>query len=467
MEQAERIRRRELSPVEVTDHYLARIERFDDLLGAFITVTPELAREQAEKAENRVLSDTPDELPPLLGVPVPIKDLDMLAGVRWTWGSRVHADQVAQVDEDFVAELRRAGAVFTGKTNTPEFGMSCYTENDIAPPARTPWDLSRSAGGSSGGAAAAVAAGLAPMAQGSDGGGSIRIPASACGLYGIKPSRGRVTQAPVRPDLIGLSATGPLSRTVRDAALMLDVIAVNRPGDYHTAQPLPEGETFLSHADRDPGRLRIARFATPPVPGVEPHPDVVDAYEDATRLLVGLGHEVEEIPAPFDGSLLRLFEVVWAAMATRYPVPEHEEGRLRPLTRWLRERAGQSSIADYLDATTGLQQGVRAALPRLERYDAVLNPTLAAPPVEVGHFDSGADPAEEFRRMTLFTPFTTVYNVSGQPAVNVPLHWNGDGLPIGVMLAGRMGGEATLISLSAQLEAARPWIGRKPPIWTE
>ncbi|MDA8372510.1 MAG: amidase [Nocardiopsaceae bacterium] len=462
---AEAVRRRELSPVEIVEHYLARIDRLGDRFGAFITVTKELAREQARNAEKRILTDTPEELPPLLGVPVPIKDLEPVAGVRYTSGSIIHADRIARVDSAVVAELRAAGAIIIGKTNTPEFGSPCYTENDIAPPARTPWDPSRSAGGSSGGAAAAVAAGLSPLAHGTDGGGSIRIPASACGIFGLKPTRGRITSAPLKPDFIGLSTSGPLARTVSDAALLLDAISVNRPGDYYTAQPLPPGETFLGHAQRDPGRLRIARFCKPPLPGAEVHPEVSAAYEAATKLLSELGHDIEEIDTPFDASVLCRFELVWAAMAAADPLPPEAEGRLRPINRWLRERARQSSIADYMEATAALQMAVRAALPTMLPYDAVLCPTLALPPVPIGYF--GADPAAEFHRMSLFTPFTSMFNMTGQPSVNVPLHWSDEGLPIGVMLSGRMGGEPTLLSLSAQMEAARPWADRRPAAWRD
>ncbi|RNL87328.1 amidase [Halostreptopolyspora alba] len=462
-ELVERVRRRELSPVEITDHFLDRIARHDRTLGAFITVTEESAREQARKAENRVLGDTPGELPPLLGVPVPIKDLDPLAGVRHTAGSVIHADRVAEVDAAFVTALREAGAVFPGKTNTPEFGSPCYTENDIAPPARGPWNLDRSAGGSSGGSATAVAGGLAPVAQGSDGGGSIRIPASACGIYGLKPTRGRISGAPLTPDLLGLATAGPLTRSVSDAALLLDVMAVNRAGDYFTAPPLGAGETFRDHARRDPGRLRVARFATPPPTGVEVHPEVAAGYEAATELLVRLGHDVEEITPPFDASIVEDFRTIWAAMAIATPLPGGSEPRLRPINRWLREQATGTTLERYMRATIRLQQRVREALPAMLDYDAVLTPTLAQPPVPVGHFE--AEPEEELRRMERFTPFTSMFNITGQPSVSVPLHWSDEGLPVGVMLSGRMGGEPTLLSLSAQLEAAHPWTHRTPPIW--
>ncbi|MFC0038686.1 amidase [Actinomadura rayongensis] len=460
------IRAREVSPTEVADHYLDRIDRLNPQVGAYVTVTHEVARGQAARAEKAVLDAAePGELPPLLGVPVPVKDLTMVEGVRLTLGSKVYSDLTGFADDHMVVALREAGSVLLGKTNTPEFGLPCYTENGVSAPARTPWDLSRSAGGSSGGAAAAVAAGLAPAAQGSDGGGSIRIPGSACGLFGIKPTRGRISQGPIVPDLFGLSTGGPLARTVRDAALLLDVMTGSRPGDLYAAPPLAPGETFLGHAERPPGRLRIARSAVPPVPGAEVHPDCLAAYESASALLADLGHEVVDLPELVGTDLLPQFETIWAAMATRTPVDPAQEHRLQPLTRWLRERGAATTAPELMDALTAFQTAMRSVLPLTNQYDAILQPTLAQPPAPIGHFHD-CTPEENFRRQTLFTPFTSVYNVSGQPAVTVPLHWTDEGLPIGVMLAGRIGGEGDLIALSAQLEEAAPWIHRKPPLWT-
>ncbi|MCO5974191.1 amidase [Actinoallomurus soli] len=458
-EQAAAIRGGELSPVDIAEHYLDRIDRLSDRVGAYVTVTDDLARDQAKTAERAVMAG---EEAPLLGVPIPVKDLNMVKDVRTTLGSAAFTDFTAFTDDNVVAFLRRAGTILLGKTNTPEFGLPCYTENAVAPPARTPWDLERSAGGSSGGAAAAVAAGLAPAAHGSDGGGSIRIPASVCGLFGIKPTRGRISPGPIVPDLVGLASSGPIARNVRDAALLLDVMAGNALGDMYHAAP-PEG-TFLEAADRSPGRLRVGRSAVPPVPDARVHPDCLAAYEEASELLAELGHEVEDIDPPWKEELMPHFEVLWASMATMTPVPPEKEELLRPLTRWLRERGNAIGAPQLLRAQAALQLAVRAGLPVLERYDVILQPTLALPPVPVGHFDE-VGPEENFVRQTLFTPFTSVYNVTGQPAVNVPLHWTDGGLPIGVMLAGRMGDEATLIALSAQLEEARPWAHRHPPIW--
>src|SRR5215469_12903232 len=292
IELAAAIRAGELSPVAVTDHYLRRTAELNNQVGAFYTITAEFAADQARAAEKAVASATDlAALPPLTGVPIPIKDLNMVAGVRQTLGSLVYEDNVPDESDHVSAALRAAGAVMPGKTATPEFGLPCYTETAIGPPARTPWDLSRSAGGSSGGAGAAVAAGLAPAAQGSDGGGSIRIPSSVCGLFGLKPTRGRISYAPVVPDLSGHSINGSLARTVADAALLLDVMTGNRPGDMYTLPPLPAGETFLGYARRDPGRLRIGRTLRHAVGGGEVHPDCVAAYEEASALLAGLGHE--------------------------------------------------------------------------------------------------------------------------------------------------------------------------------
>jgi amidase len=463
------IRAGEVSPVQVTDHYLDRIDRLNEQVGAFYTVTHDLAREQAAAAERAVTAWRRDGepaggLPPLTGVPVPIKDLNQVAGVRMTLGSAVYASHVPADDDYVVTALRSAGIVITGKTATPEFGLPCYTETTIGPPARTPWDLTRSAGGSSGGAGAAVAAGLAPAAQGSDGGGSIRIPASVCGLFGIKPTRGRISAGPLNPDLAGLSTNGPLAHTVADAALLLDAMTGNYPGDMYTLPPLPAGETFLGYASREPGRLKIARSLSVAVPGAQVHPDCVAAYEAASALLASLGHEVTDIELPFGPDTVGPFITLWYAMATLVPVGPDQVGQLLPLTQYLRGQGMALKAADLLFAQAYLQAVTRGALAVLNSYDAILTPTLASPPVPVGYFDE-VDPAENFERQKRFTPWTALYNSSGQPAVSVPLHWTGDGLPIGVMLAGRMGDEATLISLSAQLEAARPWRDRRPLIW--
>src|SRR5262249_44756849 len=297
----------------------------------------------------------------------------------------------------------------------------------------TPGDLARSAGGSSGGAGAAVAAGLAPAAQGSDGGGSIRIPSSVCGLFGIKPTRGRISSAPLVPDLFGLGVDGPLARTVADAALLLDVMTGNQDGDMYTRPPLPDGETFLGHAGGERGGRRIGRTKANGVDGAEAPPDCVAAYEDASALLASLGHEVIDMQPPFTAEVVPMFETLWYAMATLAPVDPGREDRLLPLTHYLRDRGTAVRAPHLILPQAYLQFVVRGAWKILSDYDVVLTPTLALPPAPVGWFDE-VSPAENFERQKRFTPFTAMYNVTGQPAVNLPLYWTGGGLPIGVMM---------------------------------
>ena len=460
LEQAAAVRSGQTSAAALVEHYAERIGRLDATVGAFVTLTLGVARGQAAAADAAVARG--DELPPLHGVPIGIKDLNLTDGVPTKLGSKVFADLVPPISDYVVDKLRAAGTISLGKTNTPEFGLPCYTETDVAPPARTPWDLSRSAGGSSGGAAAAVSAGLLPFAQGSDGGGSVRIPASVCGLVGIKVARGRISNGPVFGDLTGLSWGGPLARTVRDAAALLDAMAGPMPGDPHWAPPPPR--PFLSYADEEPGRLRIGRYREPVVGEAVVHPHVIEAYDAATALLVELGHDVTDIAPPFGIEMIPSFEVLWSVSAAGVPVDPAQEHLLQPLTRWLRERGRAMSATDFTGAVTTLQSASRAAIIATSAYDVVLTPTLAQPPAPVGWFREVA-PAEEFERMKTWTPFTATYNMTGQPAVNLPLHWSPDGLPIGVMLVGRPADEATLISLSAQLEQARPWLDRHPALW--
>jgi amidase len=266
------------------------------------------------------------------------------------------------------------------------------------------------------------------------------------------------------PDLAGLGVIGPLARTVADAALLLDVMAGNFPGDMYTPPPLPDGESFLDYADRPPGRLRIARTLEHAVEGADVHPDCLAAYEEASSLLASLGHEVEDTPRAFGPDVVPFFETLWYAHATLVPLAPGQEDLLLPLTSYLRNRGLAISAPEFIFAQAYLQAVTRPAMAALNAYDAILTPTVALPPRPVGWFDE-VEPAENFERQKRFTPYTAIYNVSGQPAVSVPLHWTDEGLPIGVMLAGRMGDEGTLISLSAQLEEARPWRDRRPPIW--
>jgi amidase len=464
LEQAAAVAAKEVSPTELVEHALARIEAHDAGLGAFITVTPERARAQAVEAEDRVRAG--GELPPLLGVPTAIKDLNNTAGVRTTFGSAALADFVPSVDDAVVTRLADAGTISLGKTNTPEFGFPCYTDNQLVGPARSPWDPSRLAGGSSGGAAVAVAAGFVPFAQGSDGGGSIRIPASINGLFGIKPTRGRISNAPYGSEVTGLGTSGPLARTVRDAAAMLDAMAGPEIGDPSWAPPLPPGETFLGWADRDPGRLRIGRYTESAMPGTELDPEVAAALDDAGRLLESLGHVVEDVPSGLlDPAVLPSFERVWALSATTLPVPAGREDRLQPLTRWMQDRGLALSAKDAMEAMFALRMFSRHFLRATAGYDVLLAPVLTMTPRPIGWFTEDGEGGPDFERQKRYAAFTALFNVTGQPAVSVPLHWTADDLPVGSMLVGRPADEATLVALSAQLEAARPWAGRRPAVW--
>jgi amidase len=464
LEQGAAVRAREVSSAELVDHYLARVEHLSDQVGAFVTVADEQARERAARADKRIASGD-EALPPLFGVPTAVKDLNQTAGLRTTFGSAALADFVPDVSDEVVLRIEEAGMVSLGKTSTPEFGSPCYTEPDVAPASRTPYDLERMAGGSSGGSAAAVAAGLVPVAQGSDGGGSIRIPASCCGLFGLKPTRGRISAGPVYGDPVGLGTSGPLARTVRDAAALLDVMAGPAVGDPFWAPPLPEGQSFLDACGRDPGRLRIARFSTPVIASAEVHPECLRAYDDATRLLADLGHDVEEIDVPLPPEAVPTFETCWSVLTTLSPVPEGAEHLLRPLTRWLRGRGREVSAPEFGLAVGELRRVAAGTLRTLAPYDAVLTPTLAQPPLRVGEIRDDADPARDFENQKAFTPYTSAWNLTGMPAASLPLHMTPEGLPVGVMLAARPAEEQLLLSLCAQVEEAAPWHDRRPACW--
>ena len=471
LDQAAALRRGEVSSLELTEHYLDRIARLDGEVGAFVTVTDDAARTNARAADDRRRHSAAG-LPLLHGLPTAIKDLTVTAGVATSMGSTTLLGWVPEFDDNVVAKMREAGLISLGKTATPEFGLPCYTETDIGPPARTPWDTTRLAGGSSGGAGAAVATGLVPVAQGSDGGGSIRIPASLCGLVGLKPSRGRVSRGPLDGDAAGLSVIGPLARTVRDAAAFLDAIAGPWPGDPHWATPLPAGETFLAACDREPGRLLIGRYLDSPIPA-DIDPTVRAAWAEASDLLAGLGHEVVDTVAPIPPEIIPAFETVWSVSAASAPVDPAREHQLRPLTRYLRERGRAVSAVQYSQALAALTAAARHGIASSAQFDAVLTPTLAQLPRPVGYFTDGGDPGEDFERQKRFTPFTAIYNTTGQPAISLPLFMAPDPdagpgspeLPIGMMLVGRQAGEAALLSLAAQLEQARPWAARRPPVW--
>lgn len=433
-----------MSSAELVELYLERIDRLDPELRSYVTV---------------VRDPEPPRPGPFHGVPIPIKDLTETAGIRTTWSSRAFADTVPREDVNVVRRIRDAGFAVIGKTNTPEFGLTAVTESDLNGDCRNPWDPSRTPGGSSGGAAAAVAAGLAPIAHGSDGGGSIRIPASCCGLFGVKPARGRVSTAPYG-DVFGFSTPGPLARTVRDAAAFLDAIAGYEAGDPHWAPP-PE-RPFLDECEHDPGRLRIALALDPPVE-TEVDAECLAAARAAAELLESLGHEVVEAAPPWrSDEFFPLFMAVWSVIPALYPV--RDPSVLEPLARYFLAQAAEMDASQPVLALARLQALSRRIIAFCLDYDAVLTPTLALPPVAIGWIREPQEPAEQVMRAAKFTPYTQIANVTGLPAVSVPLHWSAKGLPIGVMLTGRPAGEAALFRLSAQLEQARPWAHRRPAV---
>ncbi|HEX6351898.1 amidase [Actinophytocola sp.] len=460
VEQAAAIRARELSPVELARHYLARIDKFDHQIGAFAAVARDAAINAAVDAERAIAEGV--DVPPLHGVCTAIKDLNFVAGMPAAFGSAAFPGFVPDFDDNVTTLVRRANMVILGKTTTAELGAACYTETAVAPPARTPWDTTRSAGGSSGGAGAAVATGLVSLAHGSDSAGSVRIPASVCGLVGLKPSRGRISSGPLSGETTGLFANGVLARTVLDAATMLDALAVPMPGDPFA---LPAEPGFADRARNFRGRLRIARFATPVIPDVVVDGECLEAWEATSRVLEALGHHVEDIPNPFPPDVRAVFRTLFSTGAATIPLEPAQVGALQPFTAWLREQGEQLSAVQLTRAVTAAQQISRRVAVALADYDAVLTPTLAQPPAPVGHFRALATPEEEFDEQARFNPFTPLYNLTGQPAITVPAHWSRDGLPIGVMVAAKQRQEATLLGLAHQLEEELNWHMRRPPTW--
>jgi amidase len=463
MAQAELVRKGDVKPVELVEAAIERIESVNPKLNAVVTEMFEEGRRAAE-------SGLPEG--PFMGVPFLLKDLlAQYKGVRYTSGSRFLKDNISPLDTELVSRYKRAGLVIIGKTNTPEFGILPTTEPQLFGPTRNPWDPERTAGGSSGGSAAAVASCMVPMAHGNDGGGSIRIPASCCGVFGLKPTRARNPLGPLFGDLMGgLVVEHALTRSVRDSAALLDATSGPDVGDPYWAPP-PKGP-FLSEVGRDPSRLRIG-FLTKAPTGVTVHQECVRAVEDAARLCEGLGHLVEEVSLNVDGELVtRNFMVLWSTGCTwtleawsrtisRDLSPDHFE----PLTWALYEMGKQYSASDYIKAVHELQLISRLVSRVFLEYDVVITPTLGEPPVPLGSFDSPPDsPMKGMARAGEFVPFTPICNVTGQPAMSVPLYWDNEGLPVGTHFIGRFGEEATLFRLASQLEAERPWAQRRPPI---
>ena len=458
-DQARLIAEGEVSASELTDLFLQRIARFDPAFGSYVEVVPERALEQAREADDRTASGEP--LGPLHGVPVSIKDLNFLEGVRTTRGTRGFADHVARYTDANVARLIDAGAIALGKTNVSELGSIGHTDTELLGRCATPWDPERNAGGSSGGAGAALAAGLCALAHGSDGAGSIRIPASVNGVVGLKPSRDRISNAPMFGEsAFGLSTSGALTRTVADAALALDIMAGYEPGDPGHAPP--PSRPWSDEVGVDPGRLRIGVTRQTPFSPEGLHPSSDVALAKTVALLEDLGHHVEEVELPVSDALPDLLLTLWSAGIAAQPF---DPTTYEPVNQWLAEVGRTRSAGQYAAAQFQLQLMARRLVVATRYLDVVLHPTLTSPSRPNGHFD-GWQGKDIFDDQTAFVGLTPLANLTGQPAISLPVHHDAEVGPIGVQFVGRPWDEATLFRLGQQLEAASPWQARRPPACT-
>lgn len=459
------LQRGEVSPAELTAHYLDRIERLDPELGAFVTVTADAATRRAQDLEQTVPRTSA-----LWGLAIGDKDLTMRRGVATGFGSRAFAGTISPRSDEIVDVLDGAGAISVGKTNTPEFGMHGYTESLVAPPARNPWDLDLGAGGSSGGAAAAVAARLLPFAPGSDGGGSIRIPAAACGLVGIKPSRGLVPAGSGIDTIGGLGVKGPIARSVTDAALLLDAMIGRRNGriDHHFALRAPDENDgdLLGAAVRGEGRFSIGVLANSPFEDgmdIRVAPEASAAVSIALAHLGAMGHGIDDVRLDHDGVYLDAFRRLWRISAATIPVDDDRLDLLEPVTRHLVRSGRELGARDVAETLTTLTNFERSVIAQFASFDAVITPTLGQTPRPIGWFDA-EDADLNFIQQCQYSPFTSFVNVAGLPAITLPVGETADGLPMGVQLIGRPGGESTLLALGSQLERRIRWHLRTPPI---
>lgn len=449
----------EVSPAELLDTAVERMAQVNPALNA---VTLDLTENARHDVSRHIWSG------PLAGVPFLLKDLGaQLEGTATSAGSAVFKDAIAPADSAIVTAYKQAGLVTFGKTNTPEFGLMPVTEPALLGPCRNPWDTGRTPGGSSGGAASAVAAGIVPAAHASDGGGSIRTPASACGLFGMKPSRGRVSFAPVGEGWGGASIQHAVTRSVRDSAVLLDIVCQPQPGDPYFLAP-PE-RAFAEEVRREPGKLTIG-YTTAALASPALDPECAAAVLDAAKLCEDLGHLVEEVHVPGDLAAMQqgAGDVIAASIAATldaegerrgWPVAE---GDVEFLTWAMYQRGKQVPGSTYVRGLAAIHAYGRAVAGLFQRYDVLLLSTLGSPAIPVGHLTENI--REYTQRLFAFMPNTQAFNNTGQPAMTVPLVWSQGGLPIGIQFVGRMGEEALLFRLAGQLEQARPWFDRTAPI---
>jgi amidase len=459
-ELAARIRDGSVAARDVVEATIRRIEALDPQLGAFVELDADAAMEQAAAV-------APGDRRPFAGVPIAVKANTPVAGLLMNFASRFLAGHRPTHNAYLVRRLREAGFVIVGTTNMPEFGILPTTEPRHTGPTRNPWDASRTPGGSSGGSAVAVAAGLVSIAHGNDGGGSLRIPAACCGVVGLKPSRGRVSRGPDLGDSF-LVSDGVLTRSVAETALLLDVLAGYEPGDA-TWAPRP-AEPYTLAMRRNPGRLRIAMSLANAL-DVDVDPEVVHGLHSAATLLRDLGHEVVDAsPAlPGEESLDIFLQVFGPGIALGIGLGERLTGRppdddeIEPLSRAVLEHARALPSTGYLTAVAQLQLLARGTVAFFADYDVLMTPVLAARPLPIGELHGcGDEPLDDLRRSGRFAPYTALFNVTGQPAMSLPVGFGEDGLPTAVQLVGHPLGEETLLQLAAQVEAARPWADRRP-----
>jgi amidase len=464
LELAAAVRAGELSARELVETSLRRIDELEPTIHAFTHVAHDSALADADA----IGAGDPR---PFAGVPLAIKDNRPVAGMPMTMGSDLFGAFTPGQDAFLVRRLRDAGFVIVGKTSMPEMGILPTTESRRFGPTRNPWDTDRTPGGSSGGAAAAVAAGMVPVAHGNDGGGSIRIPASCCGLVGLKPARGRVSVGPHDGQSF-LVCDGVLTRSVAETATVLDELAGAEPGDATWAPPAPAAG-YAALAAVDPGRLRIGLALNPPLDGATIDPAYSQAARGAAAMLESLGHDVEEITPPWSdlnllpdftrafGPLISLTTRLGGQIAGREPTEDDVE----PLTWALWERARSQDTIAYLTAQSRLESVARSIVTFFEPYDVVVTPALGGRPVPIGEIDGlGVDPMIKYRRSATFTPFTAIVNVTGQPAISLPLYFGDDGLPTAVQLIGPPAREEVLLAVATQLERELPWADRVPPL---
>jgi amidase len=461
-ELAAMVRSGDVSSRELVEASLARIEATADL-NHWTLLDADNALATADKVN-------PGDERPFAGVPIAIKDLFApVAGLRMAQGSDLLGEFTPDYDYGQVRRLREAGFVIVGKTQTPEFGITPVTNPRRFGPARNPWDPERTTGGSSGGSAGAVASGAVPIAHASDGGGSIRIPAACCGLLGLKPARGRVSRAPDLGDHF-LSTDGVLARTTEDVAALLDLMGGPELGDATWAPP-PEA-SFSELAQRDPGRLRIALIAEMPLEDAALDPECERGAREAAALLERLGHHVEEIPSPFPAgdALVGVFTALWAANVAASVMHgqivtgnQPTADNIEPLSMWLYEMGQSIPSPAYIGAYVTAQAIARGVVQTWADWDLVVTPALAQRPVAHSELDPTApDSADQFKRAGEFTPYTPMFNLTGQPAVSVPLFHGDDGLPTAAQIVGPPAGEALLLQVCRQLEQAAPWADRFP-----